>query len=112
MANLRPADFESYEQEMAKTQGPVSLGNDITRMRVMFKYAFDAESIDKPVKYGQGLRSPVGPHSASIGRKGVGGCSKPMRYGGTIEEAGIQLRAMVYLGINCGLGNNDSPCCR
>ena len=24
-----------------------------------------------------------------------------------IDEAGVQLRAMIYLGINCGLGNND-----
>ena len=24
-----------------------------------------------------------------------------------IDKAGVQLRAMIYLGINCGLGNND-----
>ena len=24
-----------------------------------------------------------------------------------IGKAGVQLRAMIYLGINCGLGNND-----
>jgi integrase len=106
-ANLRPADFEKLRADFAKTHGPVSLHSDITRARVLFKYAFDQSLIEVPLKYGQSFDKPS---RATLRRHRQ---NRPRRLFQAaeirkiIDTAGVQLRAMVYLGINCGFGNND-----
>jgi len=107
VANLRPTDFERMRAKLAKTHNATTLCDDITRIRVMFKYAYDAGLIDRPVKYGPGFKKP----SKATLRKARS--AKPPRMFQAdelrkiIDKAGGQLRAMVLLGINCGLGNND-----
>ena len=56
--DVRPEDFERLRTEMAKTWGPVTLGNEIQRVRVVFKYAYDAGLLDRPVRYGPGFKRP------------------------------------------------------
>src|SRR5262249_52284581 len=41
--SLTPQDFERLRAKLAKTNGPVGLGNQIHRIRAILKYAFDAE---------------------------------------------------------------------
>jgi len=107
VATLRPSDFERLRAKLAERYGPVALGNAITRARVMFKYAFDSDLIDRPVKYGQGFKKPsratLRKHRQKKGRR----MFQADELRKIIDGAGIQLRAMMYLGINCGLGNND-----
>ena len=92
---------------MAKNWGPVTLGNEIQRIRVVFKYAFDAGLIDKPIRYGPAFKRPSkkilrlaraakGPRMYEVGQ---------LRQ--IVEAAGIPLKAMVLLGVNCGFGNAD-----
>ena len=107
VATLRPSDFERLRAKLAERYGPVALGNAITRARVMFKYAFDSDLIDRPVKYGQGFKKPsratLRKHRQKKGQR----MFQADELRKIIEGAGVQLRAMIYLGINCGLGNND-----
>lgn len=49
---LRPLDFKELRAEISKTRGHVALGNEIQRVRTIFKYAYEAELIDKPVRFG------------------------------------------------------------
>ena len=69
--------FEKLRTKLAESYGPVALANAVTRTRVMFKYAFDADLIDKPVKYGQGFKKPSRADTPKepAGKRG-GGCSK------------------------------------
>jgi hypothetical protein len=55
---LRTEDFEKLRAHLAKTRGPTVLANDITRIRIAFKYAYDAGLIDKPVHFGGALKKP------------------------------------------------------
>ncbi|MCG2684293.1 MAG: site-specific integrase, partial [Planctomycetales bacterium] len=107
VTSLRPVDFEKLRAKLAETHGPVALVNDITRIRGLFKYAFDATLIDRPIRYGQGFKKPsratLRRHRQQKGRR----MFQANELRSIIEKAGVQLRAMVYLGINCGLGNND-----
>jgi hypothetical protein len=107
VATLRPGDFERLRAKLAERYGPVALGNATTRVRVMFKYAFDFDLIDRPVKYGQGFKKPsratLRKHRQKKGRR----MFQADELRTIIDGAGVQLRAMIYLGINCGLGNND-----
>jgi integrase len=105
--DLASDDFEKLRARTAKSYGPVALGNEIQRVRSVFKYAFDAGLIDKPIRYGPLFKRP--------GRKVL----RQARYarGARMFEAAQlrkmlgaaapQLKAMILLGINCGFGNAD-----
>ena len=76
-------------------------------MRVVFKYAFDAGLIERPIRYGPTFRRP----NAKTLRKARHSKGPRMfearHIRRVLKGAGLQLRAMIYLAINCGLGNND-----
>jgi integrase len=105
--SLTPHDFETLRAALGRTWGPVAVGNEVNRVRIVFRYAFESGLIDKPIRFGQQFKRPSrrilrrereerGPRlftAANLRR--------------IIQAADVQLRAMVLLGINCGLGNSD-----
>ena len=56
--DLDPDDFGKLRAALAKGWGPVTLGNVIQRIRVVFKFAHDGGLIDRPVRYGQNFKRP------------------------------------------------------
>jgi integrase len=107
VADLDPDDFSGLRKKMAKKWGPVTLGNVIQRIRVVFKFAWDNGLIDRPVRYGQAFKRPArkvvridrarkGPKLFSAGE---------IRR--LLDAAGATMRAMILLGINGGFGNAD-----
>src|SRR5262249_35927760 len=107
VADLDPEDFASLRRKMAKSWGPVRLGNVIQRIRTVFKYGDDTGLIDRPVRFGPGFK---GPSSKTLRLERARRGAKLF----TAEEvrsllavAEVQMKAMVLLGINCGYGNAD-----
>ncbi len=107
VSDLGSDDFEKFRESLAKTRGPVALGNEIQRIRVFFKYAYDASLIEKPIRYGPGFKRPS-KKTLRLHRAAGGIC---MFTAGEIRRlmaaASVQVRAMILLGINCGFGNAD-----
>lgn len=107
VADLDPEDFTEFRADMAKKWGPVTLGNVIQRIRVVFKFAWDNGMVDRPVRYGQGFKQPsrkvVRIERAKRGPK----LFTAVEVKRLIAEAGPTMKAMIYLGINGGLGNAD-----
>jgi integrase len=107
VADLRPDDFERLRRRMAQTWGPVRLGNEINRTRVVFNYAYKNGLLDKPMVYGEGFRRPskktLRKHRAEHGPKMFS--AEEIRR--MVEAAGQPLKAMILLGVNCGYGNSD-----
>ena len=111
---LRPADFQRLSKEFAKGQGkkrrghgPTTLSNDIGRARVVFNYAYKQGLIDRPMVYGDGFKKP----SRAVlrrerSKKGVR-MYTARQIRAMIGKAGPQLKAMILLGVNCGMGNQD-----
>jgi len=65
-------DFATLRQNIAKQWGPVRLGNEIQRVRSIFKFGYDAGLLDKPPRFGPDSRSPP---QRSYGRtEPRGGC--------------------------------------
>jgi len=105
--DLRAEDFEKLRAVYAKGVGPETLGNDVQRTRSVFKYAWDADLIDRPVRFGPTFRRP----SKRVRRK-ARKVQGPRMFEADeirtlVRAARPQLKAMVLLGINCALGNTD-----
>jgi len=56
--DLASDDFEHLRKELVKTRGPVALGNEVQRVPTVFKYAYDAGLVDKPIRYGANFKRP------------------------------------------------------
>jgi len=107
VADLRAEDFAALRGSMAKTCGPTTLGNRIQRVRSFFKYAYEADMIPHPVKFGPGFRKPK-PREVRLQRAAKPKrLFKPADLRKLVNAAGVPKRAMILLGVNCGLGNDD-----
>jgi len=102
----RPQDFERYRALIAKRWGPVRLGNEIMRVRSVFKFAV-SDCDEAHARFGEQFRRP----SAKVLRRHWQEQGPKMFEATEIKRmlvaAGQPLRAMILLGINCGYGNSD-----
>lgn len=105
--DLAAEDFERLRKDISKTLGAVSLGNEIGRVRVVFKYGYDAGLIDRPVRYGPTFKRPSKKTLRQERHAKGERMFEAPQLRKLIAEAGIPLKAMILLGINCGFGNQD-----
>jgi integrase len=107
VADLDPEDFAGLRAKMATKWGPYRLADTIQHIRSVFKHAFDAGLIPTPVRFGPAFKGPTKKtlrlHRAKQGVKLF--TADEIRR--NLDAAGTMMRAMVYLGINCGFGNSD-----
>jgi integrase len=107
VADLGPDDFATLRRRMAAKFGPVRLGNQIQSVRSIFKYAYDADLIDRPMRFGPAFVKPSAKtlrlHRAKQGPK-LFSAEEIRRM---LDAADPQFKAMVLLGINCGFGMSD-----
>ena len=114
VTDLRPDDFEKLRKEFTKGHGkrrrghgPTTLTNDIGRARSFFNYAYKQGLVDRPIVFGDGFKKPsqrvLRCERQKKGKKMF--TAKQIR--AMIRKAGPQLKAMILLGINCGMGNTD-----
>jgi integrase len=105
--DLAADDFEELRAMLAKTWGPVALGNEIQRVRVVFKYAYDNGLIDHPVCYGQAFKRPSRKTLRQArAAKGLR-MFEAAELRKILDTATQPMKAMIFLGVNCGFGNND-----
>ena len=105
--SLQPGDFQRLREDLAKGRNKTTLSNEIGRVRVLFNYAYDQCLIDRPVRYGQGFKKPSRKTMRQERAKRPSRMFQAHELRQVINAAGIPLRAMILLGINCGLGNTD-----
>lgn len=125
-------DFETLRAAMAKRWGPVRLGNEIQKVKTVFKYGFEVGLLDKPIRYGPGFKKPSAAvlrrHRAKNGERMIEAADlrrlldaldgKEVSTGRKDKKTGKPetvkldpnpvLRAMVLLGVNCGFNNKDA----
>src|SRR5262245_28699750 len=58
VSDLAPDDFARLRDRMAKKWGPQRLSKTIQFVRCVFKFAYDAGLIDRPVRFGPGFTRP------------------------------------------------------
>ncbi len=105
--NLKAEDFETMRANMAVGVGLVTLSNRIRLTRILFKYGYDADLLEKPIRFGPGFKTP----SKKLLR--AERQSKPKRMfeadeiRGLVDAADPTLRAFILLGVNVGFGQSD-----
>lgn len=107
VADLAPADFQRLRTTIAKRYSPAVTANEIQMVRSVFRYGFDAELIDKPVRFGPAFKKPSAKSiRASRASKGER-MFTPAEIRRLLDVSTANMRAMVLLAINGGLGNTD-----
>lgn len=103
---LRPQHFTMYRQQCARAWNLVTLGNEVGRVKAIFHWLAKHEHC-APVNFGPDFRRPPAKalrrHRREAGKKLFTAHDVNL----LLDECGVHLRAMVYLGINCGFGNAD-----
>jgi integrase len=111
VADLKPDDFDKLRAKLAETRAAVALGNEVMRIRSVFKYGFKNDLIPHEVKYGSGFGKPdpkVALRERRMHREEHGDrMFEPAQIRQILGHAGQPLRAMVLLGANCGFGQSD-----
>ena len=105
--DVTAGDFGRLRAALAVGLGPVALSNHIQRVRSIFKFAFDTELLDSPVRFGPEFVKP-NKRAMRLARKERGErLFEPEEIKTLMTAAGVQMRAMILLGLNAGLGNTD-----
>ena len=105
--DLAADDFEQLRGDISKTSSVVTLGNEITRCKVVFNFAYKNGLIDRPVRYGTTFKRPSKRVLRRERQKNGTRMFEPEQIRTMLDAAGPQLRAMILLGVNCGFGNAD-----
>ena len=105
--DLLADDFQTLRLALTKRFSPVVLCNQVQRVRSVFKYAYDAGLIDKPVRFGPMFKRPA-KRILRAERHRRGPRMFEARHLRRLLKASDQpLKAMILLGLNCGFGNTD-----
>jgi integrase len=107
IADLDHDDFAKLRARMAKQWGPVTLGNVINRMRVVFNFAWDNGLVDRPFRYGASFKRPSRKVLRLERAKKGPRMFEAAELRRMLDAARQPLKAMLLLGVNCGFGNSD-----
>lgn len=105
--SLGPGDFSAFRELRQQSWNLIAVGNEITRVRSLFKWCRESRLIQDVPHYGPEFKRPgmksVRRHRRAQGKK----LWTAAQIRAILDECGLQLRAMVLLGINCGFGPTD-----
>jgi integrase len=104
---MKTSDFARYRGSFPKSWGPVRINTEIARLSVLLNYAYEAELVDKPIR--------TGPNFSRVSQKKqrLHRATRPKKIFTAgeihrmIDASNVQMKAMIYLGINAGYGNAD-----
>ncbi len=107
LADIHQDDFAALRKKLGTTWGHYRLGNFIQYVRCLFRFAYETEMVPAPIRFGPGFKRPskktLRLHRAAQGPKLFTADEVHQLLG----AAGVQVKAMILLGGNAGLGNGD-----
>ena len=110
-ADLTPQDFADYRLKLALKYSAYSLDRHITNIRAMFNWAVRNGVINALPKWGDSFEKPSLTQKRKHRHAMVAKNGKRMFANSDVRRllaaANPVMKAMVYLGINCGMGNTD-----
>ena len=105
--DLAPEEFGRLRDKLAETMGPVALGNEISRTRVVFRFRVQQRPCGPPnplrCHFQTALEASPSHRTPEEGLRMFE--AEELRK--MLKASEGQLKAMILLGINCGFGNHD-----
>lgn len=107
VVDLVADDFAKLRENIAGSYGLVRMGNEIQRVRSVFKFAYDEGLIDRPIRYGQGFNKPNRRAMREAANRRASRMFEAEEIRKILDAADVHMTAMILLGANCGFGNHD-----
>ncbi|HEV2968397.1 MAG TPA: hypothetical protein VGY55_00320 [Pirellulales bacterium] len=107
VADLAADDFAELRADLAAGRGLVTLANQIERVRIIFRWAYDAGLLASPLRFGPDFRPPSNAILRREKQKRGAKLFEAAELRKIIDAAQQPLKAMILLGVNAGLGNAD-----
>jgi integrase len=107
VTDLDASDFERFRRSMAKGWVPVTLANEVRRIRTVFRYAEQNLLVALPVRFGTEFKQPSRKVLRLDRAKKGPRMFEAKELTAILDKATMPLKAMILLGINCGMGNSD-----
>ncbi len=104
---LGPDQFGKLAKVLQGRYGDNRYTAEVTRIKVVFKWAFDEAKIDKFPRYGSKFRGSTRTELEKERAKKPVKLFTPAEIRQLIESADPVMKVAVLLGINCALGNKD-----
>lgn len=104
--DITPQDLEAFRAHLGKGISPAELGKRVQLVRSVYKYAVDTDLLDKAPKFGTFKRPSVKALRRARGQQPVRMYSAD-ELRSILDAAGVPLKAMILLGLNCGFGQSD-----
>ncbi len=105
--SLKTRDFDALALRLADGVGKVTFANRFRLARALFLYASDNDLIPKRLNFGENFTLPDKAEMRVEKQKTGARDFTADELRKIIEAAAIPLKAMILLGLNCGLGNTD-----
>ena len=100
-------DFGVLRAQLAETRGPTALGNEIQRIRTIFKYGYDAGIMEKAMRFGPEFVKPSQKVIRQARHAKGARMFEPDQIRSIMKAASPSMKAMVLLGANAAYGNTD-----
>jgi integrase len=107
LTDLRSEDFDKLRANFSKGVGPVTVMNLVRLTKIFIKFAYDSDLIDRPIKVGPGFKGPSAKTLRADRQSKRPRMFEAAEIRRILETAPSHLRAMIFLGINCGFGQSD-----
>ena len=107
VTDLAADDFEAFRANLTAAVGPCTVKGEVQRTRGLFRYAYEAGLIDRPVRFGPAFKVPRRQVIEAARRKNGERMFEPHELHKILAAASPPVRAMTLLGVNCAFGNTD-----
>ena len=104
---IQSIDFEKHRAKLAKVRGPVGLGNEVQRVRGIFKYGFEVGMLLTPIRFGPAFKRPSRKVMRAVRHAAGERMFEAAELRKILDKAGTPMKAMILLGANCGFGQSD-----
>jgi integrase len=100
-------DWDALRASIGKTRGSIALGTEVQRVRTIWKWGYESGLLDVPMRFGPDFRGPSKKTLRLVKAERGPKLLEATELVKLIDAADVHLRAMIYLGLNCGYGNSD-----
>lgn len=107
VTDIGKVDFTGYRDALVNAgYAPSTVAQHVTHVKTLFRWGHEAELFENLPKFGKKFKGNKNSSRRQSGKAPVK-MFEPAEIRAMLKAAGVQLKAMIHLGCNCGFGNFD-----